>query len=123
MDRAGVSNSFSAVGRIYIPGFYMSQAQLKKNLSRQDCISVVPKRFCLLVLETSGSNFVAHQPQHYLEITTSPGDNLRKLCDVAQNGDFQKNNNKKVITSFVVTCNATCDFIAVVNHYIMVIFT
>ena len=52
------------------------------------------------------SNFVAHQPRksiplngdwHYLEIATSPGNDLRKLCDGYQN----------VITSLAVTCNAT----------------
>ena len=42
---AGVSNSFSDVIRIYIPGFYTGQTLLKKNLSTEDCISLVPKLF------------------------------------------------------------------------------
>ena len=42
---AGVSNLFSAVGHIYTPGFYTGQTLLKRKLSSQDCISVVPKLF------------------------------------------------------------------------------
>ena len=54
LDRfvSGVSNSFSAAGHIYIPGFYTGQTPLKKKLSRQDCVPVVAKRFCLPALKT-----------------------------------------------------------------------
>ena len=86
-----MSNSFSALGHIYIPGFYTGRTLLKKNFNRQDCISVVPKHFCLPAQKTSWSNFAVHQPRHYLEVTTSPGNDLRKSCDVVQNGaDLQK---------------------------------
>ena len=94
-----MSNSFSAAGHIYIPGLYTGQT-IEKNLSRQDCMLMVPKLFCLPAQETSWSNFAAHQPHkfipvdgewHYLEITTSPGNVLRKWCDVALNGaDLRK---------------------------------
>ena len=49
----GVSNSSSAVDHIYIPGIYTGQTLLKKHLSRQDCISTVPKLFYLPAQETS----------------------------------------------------------------------
>ena len=87
---------------------------MKKNLSRQDCILVVHKLFCLLAEETR-SNFAAHQPHksipiegewHYLEINTSPSNDFQKLCDVAQNGAYLQ---KKVITALTVNCNAACD--------------
>ena len=86
----GVSNSFSAVGHVYIHGFYRGQT-LEKNLSRKDCMSVVPKLFCLSAQETSRLNFAAHQPRHCLEIAISPSNDPRKSCDVAQIGaDLQK---------------------------------
>ena len=69
---AGVSNSFNAVGRIYKPGFYTGQTLFQKYFSWQDCISVVPKHFCLPAQETSLSNFAVHQPRHCLQITTLP---------------------------------------------------
>ena len=84
--RAGVPNSFCAVGHIHIPGFYMGQTMLKKNWSRQDCISLVPKLICLPAQETSWSSFAAHQLRHNLEITTSPGNNLPKSYYVAWEG-------------------------------------
>ena len=48
-----VSNSFSAAGHIYISEFYTGQTLLQKNLSRENCISMVPKRFRLPIQETS----------------------------------------------------------------------
>ena len=48
-----VLNLFSAAGHIYMHGFYTGQTLLKRNLSRKDCISVVPKRLCLTAQETS----------------------------------------------------------------------
>ena len=43
--RPEVSNSFSTVSHVYIPRFHTGQTLLKKNFSRQNCISVVPKLF------------------------------------------------------------------------------
>ena len=73
---------------------------VEKNISRQGYISAVPKLFCLPAQGASRSNFAAHQPRksiptdggwHYLEITTSPGNDFRKSCDVARNGaDLRK---------------------------------
>ena len=52
---------------------------------------MILKVFCLPAQETSGANFAAQQPRHYLRITTSAGNNLRKSWGVAQNGaDLQK---------------------------------
>ena len=91
-------NSFSAVGHIYIPGFYTGQILLKK-FNQARLYSSGPQTFL--------SAGTGNQPRHYLEITISSGNDLRKSCDVARNGaDLQK---KKVITSLAVTCNVTRD--------------
>ena len=38
---AGVSNSFSAAGHIYIRGFHTGQTLLTKKFKQDDCISVI----------------------------------------------------------------------------------
>ena len=40
---AGISNSFSAVGHVYIPGFYEGRTMCKKNLSRSHYIFFATK--------------------------------------------------------------------------------
>ena len=102
---------------------------VEKKLSKQDCISVVPKLFCLLAQETSSSYLAAHQSRksipinddwHYLEITTSPGNNLRKSCDVARNGaDLEKKSH------YLPRPNLQCHprLIAPVDHYFRAVFS
>ena len=58
---------------------------VKKNLSWQDCISVVPKLFVCRPKKPVDQIFAEHQPRHYLEITIFPGNDLRNSCNVAQN--------------------------------------
>ena len=82
---------------------------IEKKLSRQDCISVVPKHFgCWhrksvdqISRHTSRANLFLLTARHYLEIITSSGNDLRRWFDVGRNGaDLRK---KKFITSLAVT--------------------
>ena len=52
-SRSGVSNSFSAVGQIYIPGFYTGQILFKKKFKQTRLYINGPQTFCLEAQETS----------------------------------------------------------------------
>ena len=113
--RPEVSNSFSTVSHIYIPRFHTGQTLLKKNLSRQDCISVVSKLFVCRhrkpveqisrhtshtnLFPLKASNIIWRSP--LLRATISGNDVMYPEMVLI----FKK----KVITSLAVTSNATRD--------------
>ena len=106
----GVSNSFSTVGDIYIPGFYTGQTLSKKKFNQARPYISGPQTFLcagtgnqlIEFRSTPATQIYSYDGTwHYLEITTSPGDDLRKSFDVARNGTDLK---KKVITSLAVRC-------------------
>ena len=78
---------------VYISGFYTGQNQLKTNLSRQGCTSVVPK----LLLN-----------------------GLRKLWDVARNAALLQ---KKVLHLSHLDPSCQPRLLQVVGHYFTAIFT
>ena len=68
--RQEVSNSFSAAGHIYIPGFYTAQIALNKIEAGKTVYQRSPN-FLLARTGNQLNNFAAHHPRHHLEITTS----------------------------------------------------
>ena len=113
----GLSNSFSVVGHIYIPGFYTGQTLSKQNLSKQGYISVVPKLFLPAGAGNQLIKFRGKQPRksiptdgerHYLEITTSPGNDFRKSCDVARSGAHLRKNSHYFMAVFSLFWQKIC---------------